>query len=675
MEEPRARILLVDDRPANLVALEAVLSPLGHHLVLAHSGEEALRRLLREEYALVLLDVQMPGMDGFETARLMKAQARTRYVPIIFVTAISREREHVTRGYAHGAVDYVTKPFEPEILCSKVEVFVELWWRGERIRQQEEQLRERDRQAHARRTERRFRELIDVMPLLLWAASPEGRLTHANRAFLEYVGRTLEECAHEGPFRAVHPEDREAAARAWSDALASGQPFETRFRLRRASDGADAWHLGRAAPERDESGRVTGWIFMALDVDAEKRGEEMRQLLLGRERQARAAAEEAIRAKDEFLAAVSHDLRTPLGAILGWTHILRKGRLGAEGLPRALDVIERNAHAQAELVEDLLDVSRAVNGKLRLDVRSADPLAAISSAVESMRPAADARRVALAVSPDAPPPVFACDPRRLQQVVWNLVSNAIKFTPAGGHVTVRVGQAGGELEIEVRDDGAGIAPEFLPRVFDRFSQGAAGSRGGLGLGLTIVHHVVELHGGTVEARSEGEGKGATFRVRLPPGVVQAAAGPARAQPSRTAPTPGGEARIDGVRVLLVEDDPDARELLASVLDASGASVVATGSSEEALRAFELEPPQVLVCDIGLPGEDGYALLRRIRALSPERGGDVPAAAITAYAAPEDQRRAFEAGFQRHVAKPFDPGELPAIVAELAPGRLRACGGI
>jgi PAS domain S-box-containing protein len=674
VDRSAARILLVDDRPANLLALEAILSPLGHTLVRASSGEEALWRLLEEEYAAILLDVQMPGMDGFDTARLVKSRPRTQHVPIIFITAINREREYVFEGYARGAVDYVSKPFEPEILRSKVEVFVELWRRGEQLRHQEAALREREREADARRAEARFRELFDALPLLLWASGRDGRMTHANPAFLSRVGRTLEACARGGPFLDVHPDERAAVERAWAEGLATGQPFETRFRLRRAEDGTHGWCLGRGVPEHDEGGRVSGWVFTAIDVDAEKRGEEMRQLLLTRERQARAASEEAMRARDQFLATVSHDLRTPLNAILGWTRLLRRGDLSREGIERALDVIERNAQAQAALVEDLLDVSRALHGKLRLDVRAADPLVAVSAAVDAMRPAAEAKRIDLTLSAQASPAPFACDPRRLQQVVWNLVSNALKFTPAGGNVRVHVAQGDGALEIEVRDDGLGIAPEFLPRVFERFTQAAAGGsrRGGLGLGLAIVRHVVELHGGSVEARSDGEGKGATFRVRLP-SAASLAPRDAATSPGSSAVVPELE-RVDGLYVLLVEDDADARELFASVLDDRGARVVAAGSSEEALRAFEDEPPEVLVCDIGLPGEDGYTLLRRIRSLPAERGGDVPAAAITAYASPEDRRRALEAGFQRHVPKPFDPAELPALVAELAPRRPRACSG-
>jgi PAS domain S-box-containing protein len=672
MERSDAKVLIVDDLPANLLALEAILAPLGHDVVRARSGEEALRRLLDEEFAVILLDVQMPGMDGFETARLVKARPCTRDVPIIFVTAISREREHVFRGYERGAVDYITKPFEAEILRSKVEVFVELWRRGERIHQQEEALRERERDAQARRAEHRFRDLIDAMPLCLWAATAQGRITHCNRVFLEYVGRTLEECSGGGGFLDVHPHDRGPAERAWSDALATGRPFETPpFRLRRAADGTYRWHLGRGAPERDERGGVARWIFTAMDVDAEKRSEEMRHLLLARERQARSAVEEAMRAKDEFLATLSHDLRTPLNAILGWTRVLRAGKVGDDGLPHALDVIERNARAQAALVEDLIDVSRMVHGKLRLEVRPSDPLAAVAAAVDAMRPAAEAKRVALVLAPESPPAQFVCDPQRLQQVVWNLVSNAVKFTPSGGHVEVRAAERNRALEIEVRDDGAGISPEYLPHVFERFSQAAAqGSRGdGLGLGLAIVRHLVELHGGAVQARSDGRGQGSTFTVSLPPDAATVPPEP----PGPPVSSASG-ARVEGVSVLLVEDDRDARELFTRVLEDCGANVVAASSAEEALRAFEREPPQVLVCDLALPGENGYALLQHVRGLPPERGRDVPAVALTAHAAPEDRRRALAAGFQRHVAKPFDPAELPALVADLAlAGGPRRCG--
>jgi PAS domain S-box-containing protein len=662
VERSDAKILLVDDNPANLLALEGILAPLGHVLVHAQSGREALRWLLNDEFALILLDVKMPEMDGFETARLVRARPSTRHIPIIFLSAISREREHVFRGYERGAVDYIVKPFEPHILRSKVEVFVELWRRGERIRWQEEALREREREAQARRAEHRFRDLIDVMPLCVWAATPRGRLTHCNRVFLNYVGRTMEECAVGGGFLDVHRDERDEVERTWAEATATGRAFEVQFRLRRAADGAYRWQLGRGAPNRDERGRVVGWIFTATDVDAEKRGEEMRQLLLARERQARGAAEEAIRAKDQFLATLSHELRTPLTVILGWAQLLRGGKLGMERLPRAVEVIERNAHAQAALVNDLLDVSRIVSGKLRLEVQPADPFAVVAAGIEAMRPAAEAKGVALSFQEESARAVFSCDPSRLQQVVWNLVSNAVKFTPEGGHVAVRAAMLDGALEIEVRDDGSGISPEFLPHLFERFSQATGpGSRRGLGLGLAIVRHLVELHGGTVDASSEGEGKGATFTVRLAAGAG-AWERPAEAE---TAPPPPA-AGIQGVHVLLVEDDRDAREFFASVLDDSGANVVTASNAEEALRAFEREPPQVLVCDLGLPGQDGCALLERVRALPPERGGDVPAAAITAYAAAEDRRRAIAAGFQRHIAKPFDPAELPALIAELAP---------
>jgi PAS domain S-box-containing protein len=667
VERSEAKILLVDDSAANLLALEGILAPLGHVLVPAQSGREALRALLEDEFALILLDVQMPEMDGFETARLVRARPSTRLTPIIFITAISGEREHVFRGYDRGAVDYIVKPFEPDILRSKVEVFVELWRRGERIRWQEEALREREREAQARRAEHRFRELIDVMPLCVWAATPRGRITHCNRVFLDYVGRTLEECAAGGGFLDVHRDERDEVERAWAEAVATGRPFEAQFRLRRAPDGAYRWQLGRGAPNRDERGRVVGWIFAATDVDAEKRSEEMRQLLLMRARQARSTAEEAMRAKDQFLATLSHELRTPLTVILGWAQLLRGGKLGPEAVPRAVDVIERNAKAQAALVNDLLDVSRIVSGKLRLEVQPADPFAVIAAGIEAMRPAAEAKRVALEFTEESPRAVLRCDPNRLQQVVWNLVSNAVKFTPEGGHVAVRAALRDGALEIEVRDDGIGISPEFLPHVFERFSQASGpGSRRGLGLGLAIVRHLVELHGGTVDVRSAGEGTGATFTVRLAAAGPGASERPAPAQapvPVRTTPI--------GVHVLLVEDDADAREFFASVLDDSGARVVTASNAEEALGAFEREPPQVLVCDLGLPGEDGCTLLKRVRALPPERGGHVPAAAITAYAAAEDRLRAFAAGFQRHIAKPFDPSELPALVAELAPAEARS----
>jgi PAS domain S-box-containing protein len=386
---------------------------------------------------------------------------------------------------------------------------------------------------------------------------------------------------------------------------------------------------------------------------------------------ARRAAEEASRLKDEFLATVSHELRTPLTAILGWAHLLRAGQLDNKGAQNALETIERNARSQSQLIDDLLDVSRIITGKLRLDVRQIDPASFIDAAIESLRPAADAKGVRLQRVIDTGVSSIAGDPSRLQQVVWNLLSNAIKFTSKGGRVQVRLERVNSHIEIAVSDTGAGISPQFLPHVFDRFRQADQSTTrryGGLGLGLAIVRHLVELHGGSVRAESHGEGQGAAFTVMLPlMTVYQTEAGIERVHPkaSDAHPAPDCPERLDGLKVLVVDDEADTRELLSVVLGRCGAEVTTAGSTAEALDLFERLRPDLLVSDIGMPFEDGYELIRRVRALPTERGGKLPAVALTAYARTEDRLRVLRSGYQMHISKPVELTEFVAIVANLA----------
>ncbi|TMB28954.1 MAG: response regulator [Deltaproteobacteria bacterium] len=391
--------------------------------------------------------------------------------------------------------------------------------------------------------------------------------------------------------------------------------------------------------------------------------EEAHAALLIREQEARATAEIANRTKDEFLATVSHELRTPLNAILGWTRILRTGATpGGEKLDRALETIERNARAQAQLVEDILDVSRIIAGKLRVQVREMDLVAVIQAAVEAVRPASQAKglEIELRLPPSLP---YHGDPDRLQQVFWNLLSNAIKFT-LQGKVIIEASREGGEAVVTMTDTGIGISSDFVPLVFDRFRQADSSitrASGGLGLGLAIVRHLVEVHGGTVKAESEGEGKGSRFTVRLPCKEVRAeSADPAAGEAARA---PARVRGLEGTRVLVVDDEADSRELAVEVLGSFGAEVITAGSADEAIAAIAERAFDVLVSDIGLPAEDGYALIRRVR--SEPNGRDVPALALTGYASPTDSQRALEAGYQRHISKPVEPDELIATVTEMA----------
>lgn len=387
------------------------------------------------------------------------------------------------------------------------------------------------------------------------------------------------------------------------------------------------------------------------------------------ERRLLRAADDANRAKDEFLSLVSHELRTPLNAMLGWARLLRTGALDASGRTRAVETIERNALAQAQLLEDLLDISRIVSGKTQLELRAQDLVGPIEDALDAVRPAALSKNIRLSSTLDRKLAPVSGDADRLQQVVWNLLVNSIRFTPEGGEVEVRLTREGDEAWLVVRDSGQGIRPDVLPVIFDRFrrARSSGDAKGGLGLGLAIVRHLVELHGGSVHAESPGEGRGATFIVRLPLVAVAAPAPP----PSGPVAVRAEPARLDGVRVLVVDDERDARDFVKESLEQSGATVRAVGSVGEALAEIERTVPDVLVSDVAMPGEDGYALMARVRALEGARGGQVPAVALTAYARPADRTRALSAGFQFHLAKPVDPGDLATIVARLAPSRARS----
>jgi CheY-like chemotaxis protein len=382
-------------------------------------------------------------------------------------------------------------------------------------------------------------------------------------------------------------------------------------------------------------------------------------------------AEESSRLKDEFLANVSHELRTPLSAILGWARMLRLGQLSENTASKALDTIERNARAQAQLIDDLLDVSRIITGKLRMDVRPCDPNSFIDAAVEAVRPAAEAKGVRVQKVTDTGPISIPGDPVRLQQVVWNLLSNAIKFTPRGGRVQIRSERINSHLEIVVSDTGQGISADFLPYVFDRFRQAdqkTSRQHGGMGLGLAIVRHLVELHGGTVRAKSAGEGKGASFAVMLPISPVyqvDSSGGRVHSAARDLLPPDDSTDRLDGLRILVVDDERDTRELLIQGLEYSGAKVSAAASAAEAMKAVISTQPDIVISDIGMAGIDGYQLIKQIRGLAPELGGKVAAIALTAYTRVEDRLQALRAGYDMHVPKPVEMAELVAVAATVA----------
>ncbi|AUX20734.1 histidine kinase [Sorangium cellulosum] len=693
-EVGRVNILVVDDRSEQLLSLGAVLEPLGENIIKAGSGREALRCLLQEEFAVILLDINMPEIDGFETASLIRKRKSTRHTPIIFLTAHT-ERVYVERSYSLGAVDYIMTPFAPEVLRTKVSVFVDLFKKTQKIKLQAESLR-----AHAEQLQRLNRAAVTINS----ARSLDDMVAAITEAARDVAGAhqamTLVKVERPGePARtAVSISERYATFQQESPtpiagrlgAFVYGRNRPLRMTQRELSQHPEWLDDGGQTPPRGylavpltaPDGRNMGTIQLSDRHDGEFSDDDETVLVqlaqlasIAIQNRMYAEAREASRVKDELLATLSHELRSPLSAILGWTHLLRSEPLDERRVAHGLEVIERNVVAQTKLIEDLLDVSRISAGKLRI---SAAPMAlapVVETALDAIRPAAAARQLALDASLDPSLEVNG-DADRILQVASNLLSNALKFTRPGGRVDVSLRRAGARAELAVRDTGEGIAPDFLPFVFECFRQADSSSRrayGGLGIGLSLVRTIVEAHGGSVTAESPGLQQGSTFVVRLPLLGAERGlpAGPLReARPRARAACSGAARDLGGLRVLLVEDDADARELLQEVLVQHHAEVTAVASVREALAAFGAARPHVLVSDIAMPGEDGYELIRRIRQRPAHAGGDLPALALTAYARKEDQRRALDAGFHMHAAKPIEPAALVAAVASLA-ARARA----
>ncbi len=518
-------------------------------------------------------------------------------------------------------------------------------------------------------SELNFRTLADTMPQIVWTAQPDGWIDYYNQRWFDYTGMTWEETQGWGWEAVLHPEDVQMSVNNWTECVRTGKNYDVEYRFRRASDGQYRWHLGRAFPLRNYKGEIIKWFGSSTDIDDYKQSEAALWSALQQQQAARAEAEKANRIKDEFLAVLSHELRTPLNPILGWAQLLKTGKLDQAKTAQAIETIERNAKLQVDLIEDLLDVSRILQGKLTLNVSSVNLAKIISAALDTVSLAASAKEITIHTMLKENIGEITGDSARLQQIVWNLLSNAVKFTSPGGKVDVRLEECGSMAQIQVSDTGKGISPEFLPYIFDYFRQEDSSITrkfGGLGLGLAIVRQLVELHGGTVKAESLGEGQGATFTVRLPLRKRVATYRQTSPQPERLTDHAPQEAtlNLNSMKILVVDDDADSRDFIAFVLKMYGAEVTKVASAWEALQVIFKSQPDVLVSDIGMPFMDGYELLRKLRVLPPETGGKVPAIALTAFAAEYDQQQAIAAGFQMHIPKPVEPDTLAAAVVQL-----------
>ncbi|OCQ89948.1 hypothetical protein BCD64_18585 [Nostoc sp. MBR 210] len=508
-------------------------------------------------------------------------------------------------------------------------------------------------------SEERFRTLADNMSQFAWMADASGWIFWYNKRWFDYTGTTLEEMQGWGWQKVHHPDHLNRVIQHFRHCLTTGEAWEDTFPLR-GNDGQYRWFLSRAIPIRDQQGQILRWFGTNTDVTEQKQAEEERSLLLEKEQLARAEAERANRIKDEFLAILSHELRSPLNPILGWAKLLQTRQFDAAKTAEALATIERNAKLQCQLIDDLLDVAKILRGKLNIDEAPVNLVFVLESALDTVRTAAVAKSILLH---STLPPIgqVSGDSARLQQIFWNLLSNAIKFTPAGGRVDVQLQRVDNQAQITISDTGKGIKPDFLPHIFESFRQEDASTTrkyGGLGLGLAIVQYLVEAHGGTIQADSPGEGQGAIFTVTLPLLATKSL----QNQPDELS-TP--ELNLSGIKVLIVDDEPDARELVTAVLEQYGAEILAVTRAAEVLASLESFQPDVFISDIGMPDMDGYTLIQQIRSLPADKGGKIGAIALSAYARIEDQQRSLSVGFQYHISKPVDLDKLIETVSELA----------
>lgn len=666
MFEPQVTILHVDDKEVNRYVVARILQDAGFNVMEAATGTAALAAIAEHQPALVILDVKLPDMSGFEVCRQIKANPETVFIPVLHLSATFVQSQDKAEGLDGGADAYLAQPVEPIELIATVRSLL-------RIRRAEEA---------ALSSARDWQITFDAMNDAVCLIDQHGKFLRCNRAMSRLFHKPTEELLGYAYHEFLHKE------LGVGDGACFRLVQQTHQRQVLELQAHDQWFAKTIDPVLDEQGNCTGAVFILADITDRKRVETERQQAEIQLQQQADQLRQANQIKDEFLAVLSHELRSPLNPILGWTRILQTRQQDAAKTKYALETIERNAKLQAQLIEDLLDVSRILQGKLSLHTDSVSLPATIKAALETVRLAAEAKTIQIQTSFEPDIGQVLGDSNRLQQVVWNLLANAIKFTPAGGRVEVRLEsyQESQEFSIfspqsenatqnsklptqnfqnyaqlTITDTGKGITPHFLPYVFDYFRQADSSTTrtfGGLGLGLAIVRHLVELHGGRVQATSPGDGQGATFTVRLPLLTNSTLS------QADSAAHNGSVFNFDGLQVLFVDDDRDSREFITFLLEQQGAKVTEVESASEALNSLEQTQFDLLISDIGMPTMDGYALMRQIRARSLEQGKNIPAIALTAYARDTDHQQALAAGFQHHVTKPIEPDLLMQTISTL-----------
>lgn len=636
-DRSRQTILVVDDNPATRYSTERVVRAAGFLTLEADTGGKAIA-LADTGIAAVVLDVHLPDMSGFDVCRALRANRQTSMIPVVHLSAAYVESAHQVAGLNAGADAYMVHPVEPQLLIATLQALI-------RARLAEDSLR---------RSESRLRAIYDRAPAAMLLVDAAGQIADANSMAQALLQRPRNQLVGRSLVAFVPP--------AWEE-VANKHLTGT---------AAHSWQGEFPLVQADGSERMIDWNFsdpveadirlaIANDLTETIEFQRQREEVLEREQAARVLAERHSRTKDDFVAVLSHELRTPLTLLSGWAHMLKKPNISPEMLSRGLDAIEKGVKAQSRIISDILDISRLTAGKLHLHREPADVDALTQQSLEAVRDAAAAKNVALVFEPSGSQSAAWLDITRFQQIVWNLVTNAVKFSHTDGTVTIALQRDGDTLRLDVRDEGAGIAPEFLPHIFERFSQASEpGTRGhgGLGLGLSIVKHLAELHGGSVTAASDGKDRGTTMTVTLQLGQADAVS------PSPTQGAPLASASLAGQYILVVEDNQDTSEMLRVVLTDQGANVRIAEHYEQALACLDERWPDLLVSDIGLPGRDGYQLIEAVREREQQRaaGTRLKAIALSAFARDQDRTRALAAGFDVHLSKPLQPHLLVRTLA-------------
>jgi len=647
------RFLHLEDSLLDAELAQATLTEGGIdcELLRVETSADFLAALETEAFDLILADYALPSFDGISALKI--ARNLCPDIPFIFVSAALGE-ELAIEALKNGATDYVLKQRLGRLVPSVQRALREAKERCERQRAEES----------LQKSEARYRRIVDTSYEGIWMIDSQARTEFVNQRMSEMLGYMAEEMLGRSMFDFMEQTDDITALQKLEWLNQEGSDLkEGRLRCK---DDSYIWTLISARAILSEQNEFLGAIAMLTDITDRKQTESERDRLLELEQAARAEAEAANRIKDEFLAVLSHELRSPLSPILGWARLLQSRKFDETAIKKALETIERNAKLQAQLIEDLLDVSRILQGKISLNMASVNLASTIEAAMETVRLAAEAKTIQIETMLDPTVGKILGDSARLQQVLWNLLSNAVKFTPSGGQVNVRLECIDALAQITVSDNGKGISPEFLPHVFDYFYQGDSTTTrkfGGLGLGLALVRHLVEMHGGTVEAESPGEEQGSIFTVKLPL-IKDNAINKGETNPDYSNAV-AASFPLMGIQILLVDDSDDTREFFSFVLEESGALVTAVASADEALQALAQSKPDILLSDIGMPEMNGYMLMQQVRAMEAKEGGkQIPAIALTAYADEINQQQTLDAGFQRHIAKPVAPEELLMAISDL-----------